>query len=306
MPDFPPEHTARSLTLLGKSLQNLANFTFFGEKDSFMADVNAAITENIDGMKTYYSMVSSPPKEWTETPVDLVNQQGSLERELSLLLELIRAKHSEIRSKSDVSEEFFEKLMSACHVVVKVSENDNKQAERGEKGGGSTPNELSCRSSSSPSPLPSPMQSPSFFEADHLDSNTEKPADDIPFAYTVSDDNDLEMEQNSRPSFGLELSELCVNVQRSLDEFQDCHDRMKAAASDWEFHEAVRCRDLMLEVYGELNISLKSLRRSEPEEDEEKRVRELCMAIEDLQQQYAEQISAHLASRTRAAEKEEM
>ena len=308
MPDFPAEHTSRSLTLLGKSLQNLANFTHFGEKDPNMSCVNDAILECMDGMKIFYTQVSSPPKEWKEeTSADAASRRGvggGLERELSLLLELVRAKHSEIRSKGEVNPEFFRQLMSACHVVVKVEE--GAESERGEKGGGgSTPNEISGQSSSSPSPLPSPMQSPSFLEVDHLDSNTEKPAEDIPFPYTISDENDVEIENASgSSSFGMELGEICESAQRNLEDLEGWYGRMKEAAANWEFFEAVKCRDAMLGVYGDLSVSLKLLKRSEPEEEEdEKRVRRLCGEIESLQERLGESVSAFLVSRAEEEEK---
>ena len=51
---FPPEHTSRSLTMIGKTVQNLANFTFFGEKESFMSPYNDWITNNLENMRFFF------------------------------------------------------------------------------------------------------------------------------------------------------------------------------------------------------------------------------------------------------------
>eukprot|EP00123_Amoebidium_parasiticum_P011209 comp20574_c1_seq2/m.26483 comp20574_c1_seq2/g.26483 ORF comp20574_c1_seq2/g.26483 comp20574_c1_seq2/m.26483 type:complete len:1157 (-) comp20574_c1_seq2:544-4014(-) len=51
MNETPGEHTARTLTLVAKTLQNLANLQSFGKKELYMEDMNQFIQHNIDVMK---------------------------------------------------------------------------------------------------------------------------------------------------------------------------------------------------------------------------------------------------------------
>jgi hypothetical protein len=57
MSEYPPEHTSRTLTLIGKALQNMANLTLFGEKEGFMTPLNDIISANMDKMKSFFRQV---------------------------------------------------------------------------------------------------------------------------------------------------------------------------------------------------------------------------------------------------------
>ena len=50
--EHPDAGTARTLTLVAKTLQNLANLVEFGAKEPYMADMNSFITKNLDSVKT--------------------------------------------------------------------------------------------------------------------------------------------------------------------------------------------------------------------------------------------------------------
>ena len=61
-PDHADQRASRTLTLVAKTLQNLANLNTFGQKEAFMADMNELIEERMGGMKAYLESVST----WTE------------------------------------------------------------------------------------------------------------------------------------------------------------------------------------------------------------------------------------------------
>lgn len=58
MPDYPSDITARNLTLVAKSLQNLANMSEFGVKEAYMVAVNGTLTALRGGMTEYLDAVS--------------------------------------------------------------------------------------------------------------------------------------------------------------------------------------------------------------------------------------------------------
>lgn len=51
--EYVDPKTSRTLTLLAKTLQNLANLVRFAQKEAYMMDVNPFIDENIDRMRNY-------------------------------------------------------------------------------------------------------------------------------------------------------------------------------------------------------------------------------------------------------------
>lgn len=58
MPDYPSETTARNLTLVAKSLQNLANMSEFGVKEAYMVAVNGTLMALRGGMTEYLDAIS--------------------------------------------------------------------------------------------------------------------------------------------------------------------------------------------------------------------------------------------------------
>ncbi|KJE96686.1 hypothetical protein CAOG_06967 [Capsaspora owczarzaki ATCC 30864] len=62
MADHPSEQTSRSLTLIAKSIQNLANLVEFKSKEQFMTPVNDFIVHNRDAMKRFIDQLSTMPE----------------------------------------------------------------------------------------------------------------------------------------------------------------------------------------------------------------------------------------------------
>ncbi|KNC99916.1 uncharacterized protein SPPG_05288 [Spizellomyces punctatus DAOM BR117] len=57
--EYIDPRTSRTLTLLAKTLQNLANLVPFGDKEPYMKDMNIFIEENIDKMKRYIDGIAA-------------------------------------------------------------------------------------------------------------------------------------------------------------------------------------------------------------------------------------------------------
>jgi RAS protein activator-like 2 len=52
-PEYPPEQAARTLTIIAKTIQTLANFTAFGAKEEFMTFMNDFVTREASSMKNF-------------------------------------------------------------------------------------------------------------------------------------------------------------------------------------------------------------------------------------------------------------
>lgn len=59
--DHPDQRIARTLTLLSKTIQNLANLVTFGQKEPYMLKMNDFIVAHMSAMKTFIDHVSTPP-----------------------------------------------------------------------------------------------------------------------------------------------------------------------------------------------------------------------------------------------------
>ncbi|KAM6471665.1 RAS protein activator like-3 isoform 1-T1 [Liasis olivaceus] len=83
---YPDDTTSRTLTLVAKVIQNLANFTTFGEKEAYMSFMNEFLEHNWDTMTSFLSSVSSPG---STIPLSAYDDSIDLALELSILHSLL-------------------------------------------------------------------------------------------------------------------------------------------------------------------------------------------------------------------------
>ncbi|XP_053184468.1 ras GTPase-activating protein nGAP isoform X1 [Scomber japonicus] len=67
---YPEPNTLRTLTLTAKVIQNLANFTLFGDKEEYMLFMNEFLEQHWDGMRGFLQTVSNPDTDITMTSFD--------------------------------------------------------------------------------------------------------------------------------------------------------------------------------------------------------------------------------------------
>ncbi|KAM7418474.1 hypothetical protein PAMA_015882 [Pampus argenteus] len=67
---YPEPNTLRTLTLTAKVIQNLANFTLFGEKEEYMLFMNEFLEQHWDGMRGFLQTVSNLDTEIQMTSFD--------------------------------------------------------------------------------------------------------------------------------------------------------------------------------------------------------------------------------------------
>ncbi|XP_010152530.1 PREDICTED: RAS protein activator like-3-like, partial [Eurypyga helias] len=77
--EYPSEATARTLTLVAKVIQNLANFTTFGEKEAYMDFMNEFLEHNWSTMTTFLQSVANP-----ENSVHMATYDGYVDLALEL------------------------------------------------------------------------------------------------------------------------------------------------------------------------------------------------------------------------------
>ncbi|XP_029887371.1 RAS protein activator like-3 isoform X1 [Aquila chrysaetos chrysaetos] len=79
MQEYPSEATARTLTLVAKVIQNLANFTTFGEKEAYMGFMNEFLEHNWSTMTEFLQSVANP-----ESSVHMATYDGYVDLALEL------------------------------------------------------------------------------------------------------------------------------------------------------------------------------------------------------------------------------
>ncbi|KAF1395558.1 hypothetical protein PFLUV_G00012770 [Perca fluviatilis] len=79
---YPEPNTLRTLTLTAKVIQNLANFTLFGEKEEYMLFMNEFLQQHWDGMRGFLQTVSNGD---TEIPMSSFDGYVDLPLRLAVL-----------------------------------------------------------------------------------------------------------------------------------------------------------------------------------------------------------------------------
>lgn len=91
--EYPCEKVARTLTLVAKTIQNLANFTRFGSKESYMEILNEFVESEMSNMDNFLQAISfSDAKTEPSSKPDSshCNQNVDLARELSVLYHILK------------------------------------------------------------------------------------------------------------------------------------------------------------------------------------------------------------------------
>eukprot|EP00736_Rhodelphis_marinus_P011848 Rmarinus@m.738 len=93
MPSHPPEQIGRTLTLLTKTIQNLANLVEFGSKEEYMKDMNEFLQEHFGAMREFMVTISTAPGQYQPRTGGSVD----LPREASVAENLLREEFDAVR-----------------------------------------------------------------------------------------------------------------------------------------------------------------------------------------------------------------
>ncbi|XP_074549521.1 ras/Rap GTPase-activating protein SynGAP isoform X2 [Halichoeres trimaculatus] len=102
MQPYPEPNTLRTLTLTAKVIQNLANFTSFGEKEEYMLFMNEFLQQHWNGMRGFLQTVSS-----SDTEIPMTSFDGYVDLPLrlavlhGLLVDIIYQKDQDTIDKLD-------------------------------------------------------------------------------------------------------------------------------------------------------------------------------------------------------------
>ncbi|KAJ7365843.1 Ras GTPase-activating protein 1 [Desmophyllum pertusum] len=112
MSESPSSCAARTLTLVAKCLQNLANLVEFGLKESFMTPVNPFILKNKEKMVAFLDDLANV----TQSPPITEQVSSDLSRDLAALHDICWAYKSELQQLSQ-SQPGLKKLVAVTETL---------------------------------------------------------------------------------------------------------------------------------------------------------------------------------------------
>ncbi|XP_061574778.1 RAS protein activator like-3 [Cololabis saira] len=118
---YPEPNTLRTLTLTAKVIQNLANFTTFGEKEEYMLFMNDFLQQHWDGMRGFLQTVSNP-----DTEIPMTSFDGYVD--LPLRLAVLQGLLVDIIHKKD--EDTIERLHPLPSILNQITESLGPEALR--------------------------------------------------------------------------------------------------------------------------------------------------------------------------------
>ena len=113
--EYPVERVSRTLTLVAKTVQNLANFTRFGTKESYMGFLNEFVEQEMPNMDKFLHSVSVLDDDCHD-PYSATDENIDLSRALSILYHILQA---EIPG---LSKEDCDKLSELMPILRRIAE----------------------------------------------------------------------------------------------------------------------------------------------------------------------------------------
>lgn len=91
MDGLPDPKTSRTLTLLSKIVQNLANLVEFGQKEPYMGGVNTFVSGQFTNMRSFFDRISTPPRGNWPGFIDADTPMVNLQREVAFFHSFLNA-----------------------------------------------------------------------------------------------------------------------------------------------------------------------------------------------------------------------
>nr|XP_006112848.1 RAS protein activator like-3 [Pelodiscus sinensis] len=145
--EYPDEATSRSLTLVAKVIQNLANFATFGEKEAYMGFMNEFLEHNWSHMKSFLQSVANP-----DSSAHLVAYDGYVDLALelstlhSLLCDIFTSVDQRTREQLEPLPTILNAIKEGTPVPVSIRLGPGMEDSHCEKPGFLPPRELSKHS----------------------------------------------------------------------------------------------------------------------------------------------------------------
>uniref|UniRef100_A0A8C5R7G3 RAS protein activator like 3 n=1 Tax=Leptobrachium leishanense TaxID=445787 RepID=A0A8C5R7G3_9ANUR len=130
-PEHPRPLAARGLTLVAKVLQNLANFTRFGEKEDYMSFMNGFLEQHWNEMSLFLQTVSNPDSEVSEESydgsVDLAYELAALH---SMLCGIFTNVHQQTKNQLEPLPTILSALAEGLPVPECITQDSDKSQEK--------------------------------------------------------------------------------------------------------------------------------------------------------------------------------